>query len=426
MIKLLLPGIRLKRWVLMFFIGIVSFIVFLLITFGDEFNRFILLVNRQLSNLFNLSLTQYYPKLIIELVLFLVAAVFILFSSTHLLKFLVNALIPEKKGKIANLLYKHAELENAPKVVVIGGGTGLNSILSGLKNYTNNITAIVSVSDEGGSSRKLRYEFGVLPPGDIRNCIVALSGSEPLMAKLLDYRFKEGKGLKGHSFGNLLITALTKITGSFDRAVIETGKILAIRGKVLPVTLTQARLCAELENGKMIEQEPNVEAHKTKYKSEIKRLFFKPSNVKAYPKSVEAIKKADIIVLGPGSLYTSILPNLLVKGIPEAIKSSKGKKIYVCNVMTQPGETDDYAASEHVKKVIQYLGKGVLDHVVVNVEKAPEELYRRYRKEGANRVKYDAENFKEFNVKVIEADLITKENLLRHDPEKLARAVLNF
>src|SRR3989344_7530972 len=177
MIKLLLPGIRLKRWVLMFFIGIASLIVFLLITFGEEFNSFILLVNRQLSSLFNLPLTQYYPKLIIELVLFLVAVVFILFSSTHLLRFLVNALIPEKKGKIANLLYKHAELESAPRVVVIGGGTGLNSILRGLKNYTNNITAIVSVSDEGGSSRRLRYEFGELPPGDIRNCIVALSDS---------------------------------------------------------------------------------------------------------------------------------------------------------------------------------------------------------------------------------------------------------
>lgn len=425
MLRLLAPGIKLKRWILMFFLGIASFMIFLLITFGEEFDRFILLLNKQLNSLFSLPVTQYYPKLIIEFVLFGAGIIFILISLFHMIKFLVNALIPEKKGKITSLLYKHTELENAAKVVVIGGGTGLNSILRGLKNYTNNITAIVSVSDEGGSSRKLRYEYGVLPPGDIRNCIVALSDSGPLMAKLLDYRFREGTSLTGHSFGNLMITALTKVTGSFEKAVLEAGKIFVIRGKVLPVTLDDTRLCAELENGKMIEQEPNVEEHKLKYKSEIKRLFLKPG-ARAYSKSVDAIKNADIVVLGPGSLYTSILPNLLVKGIPEAIKSSGAKKIYVCNVMTQPGETDDYDAAAHVRKITDYLGKNVLDYAVVNTSKAPEKLYQRYQAQGAKRVKYHHGELDKFNVKVIEANLITKENLLRHDPDKLARAVLGI
>lgn len=425
MLRLLAPGMRIKRWILMFLVGIASFIIFLLITFGEEFNRFILLLNRQFNNLFSLPVTQYYPKLIIEFVLFGVGIAFVLVSLFHIIRFLVNALIPEKKGRITSLLYRHAELENAAKVVVIGGGTGLNSILRGLKSYTNNITAIVSVSDEGGSSRKLRYEYGVLPPGDIRNCIVALSDSGPLMAKLLEYRFREGTSLTGHSFGNLLITALTKITGSFEKAVLETGRIFAIRGKVLPVTLDDTRLCAELENGRVIEKEPNVEEHKLKYKSEIKRLFLKP-NAKAYSKSIDAIKKADIVVLGPGSLYTSILSNLLVKGISEAIRKTKAKKIYVCNVMTQPGETDDYDAKKHVEKIVRYLGKNVLDNVVVNTSKAPEKLYQRYQAQGAKRVKYHPGDLDRFKVKAIEANLITKENLLRHDPDKLARAVLGI
>jgi uncharacterized cofD-like protein len=247
------------------------------------------------------------------------------------------------------------------------------------------------------------------------------------MSKLLQYRFVEGKGLKGHSFGNLLLTALTKVTGSFDKALIEASKILAIRGKVLPVTLDKTHLCAKLENGKMLRQEHNVESHKLKYKSEIAKLFLDPA-AGAYHEAVKEIRKADLIVLGPGSLYTSIIPTLLVKGIPEAIKESKAKKVYVCNVMTQPGETDDYSAADHVDKVIRYLGKGVLDYVVVNSARAPEELYRRYRKEGSNRVRIDSDKLKKLDskIKIIEADLITKEDLLRHDSEKLAKVVLGI
>ena len=423
---LLKPGLNLKRWIILTFLGFILLILFLLLAFGQEFSAFFSLLSRQLGNMLKLSPSQFYPKLIVEIVLFLFSVVFIILGLKHIAKFFVDDLIPEKKGKIANLLYKQSVLQKGPSVVVIGGGTGLNSILRGLKKYTNNITAIVSVSDAGGSSKQLRTDFGMLPPGDIRNCLVALSDSGPLMSKLLQYRFKEGKGLKGHSFGNLLITALTKITGSFDKAIQETGDILAIRGKVLPVSLEKIHLCAKLENGKTIEQEPNVEVHKTKYKSEIADLYLKPKVVVAYQETLKAIKKADYIVLGPGSLYTSILPNLLVKGVPTAIKRSKAKKIYVSNVMTQPGETNGYTAGMHVERIVKYLGKGVLDYIIVNKERAPESLYRTYKKKGSTRVKIDLPKLKEFKVKIVEANLMTKENLLRHDPDKLAKVVFSL
>jgi len=417
----------LKRWLLMFLIGVVLFIIFVLVAFGDEFAMLMSIINSQVGKLISMPLGNYYPKLIIEIALFIISLVFIVIGLRQMASFFINALMPEKKGKIASLLYRQSMLEKAPNIVVIGGGTGLNSILTGLKEYTNNITAVVSVSDEGGSSRKLRYEFGVLPPGDVRNCIVALSDSEPLMAKLLEYRFKEGEGLKGHSFGNLLLTALTKITGGFDKAIVEAGKILAIRGRVLPVTLAQTRLCAELESGQTIEEEPNVEEHKIKYSSEVKRLFLKPANVRAFPPAIDAIKKADIVVLGPGSLYTSILPNLLVGGIKEAIKNSKATKVYVCNVMTQPGETDNYKVSDHVDRIVKYLGRDVLDYVIANSSLAPEALYRKYKKQGSTRVKIDEDSIeKRFNIALIKADLLTHKDLLRHDPKKLAKVVISL
>lgn len=423
MLRFLRPGVHVKRWVLTVLVGGLCLLLFIILAFGDEIQLLMSIIGKQLTTLFSLQPRQVGGKLIVEVILFLAGLFLLILGSKRLMAFLVNALLPEKKGRIGALLFRSLDLDNAPRVVVIGGGTGLNSLLRGLKSHTNNITAIVSVADEGKHSRKIRNEFGLLPPGDIRNCIVALSDSGPLMAKLLEYRFSEGKELKGHNVGNLLIAALSRITGSFEKGVEETGKILAIRGSVIPVSLGTTHLCAELENGKVIREEPNVEMHKTKYKSEVKQLFLDPP-VHAYGPSVEAIKNADIIVIGPGSLYTSILPNILVKGIPEAIASSAAKKVYVCNVMTQPGETDKYDAALHVEKIVKYLGKSVLDYVVVNDERAPEELYRKYREEGSDRVRYEEGSLDKFGVTIINAPLMTRENLLRHDPEKLARTVV--
>jgi len=425
MLRFLRPGINVKRWVLSIIFGIFLLLLFFVMAFGDELQFLFSIIGRQLSTLFQLTPGQYGGKLVIELVLFLAGLVLLILGFTRVGNFLVDAVVPEKKGRIASLLFKRMDQSHAPSVVVLGGGSGLNSLLRGLKSHTSNITSIVSVADEGSHSRKIRNEFGLLPPGDIRNCIVALSDSGPLMAKLLEYRFSEGKELKGHNIGNLLITALSRITGSFEKGVEETGKILAIRGRVLPVSLGATHLCAELDNGKVIREEPNVEVHKTKYKSEVKRLFLDPQ-VHGYKPSIDAINQADIIVIGPGSVYTSILPTILVKGIPEAIAASKAKKVYVCNVMTQPGETDRYDAEAHVRRIVQYLGDGVLDYVIVNNERAPDQLYQKYKEEGATRVKYDDGSLDKYDVQVVSAPLMTKEDLLRHDPEKLAKTVMGL
>lgn len=431
-LKILLPGIQLKRWALLIIVGFISLVLFFLIAFGGRIQKIMNIIEAWIGNLFQVAPTAYSPRIMLEIIFLIIAIICLYLGTKHIIINLVNSLLPEKKGKIAHLLFKGSELQKGKKVVVIGGGTGLNSILSGLKKYTNNITAIINVSDEGGSSRMLRTEFGMLPPGDIRNCLVALSDSGPLMAKLLQYRFQKVPGLKGHPMGNLFITAMTKITGDFEKGLEEIEKILAIRGKVLPVSTGKTQLCATLENGKTIEEEPNVEEHKIKYQSEIKKLFLKPA-IQVTEKSRQALMRADIIVLGPGSLYTSILPNLLVKGVVHTIKQAKKRKakvVYVCNVMTQPGETDKYTAADHVEKILQYLGPGMLDYVILNDERAPESLYVKYQKQGAQRVKYDKETLggfeKQYGVKVVLASLMTKENLLRHDSDKLAKAVLRL
>jgi uncharacterized cofD-like protein len=316
-----------------------------------------------------------------------------------------------------------------PKVVAIGGGTGLPMVLSGLKEHTKNLTAIVTVTDSGRSSGMLRKDLNILPPGDLRNCLVALSDSEQLLLDLFGYRFKNG-GLEGHSFGNLFIAVLAKTTGSFEKAIKEASRILAIKGKVLPSTLQDTHICAELEDGKIVEQEFNV---REPGKSPIKRVFLK-NEVKPLDEALEAIKEADLIVLGPGSLFTSILPNLLVKGMSKAIGESKAKKVYIPNIMTQPGQTDNFSLSMHVSQIEKYLGAGSLDLVLLNSKKPSEALLKKYVKEKAFLVERDLEKLPK-NVKVVEDDLLEKESeqvlwqkqyLLRHDPKKLGKALFKL
>lgn len=412
---------RVTRWLALLAFGLACLFVFILLAFSQEFLILVKVIEGQLANFVDIAPSEYNPKLKILVVLFIVSVASLVMAVFKITQFLINTLVPEKKGRLMTILKDSTAKNDGPKVVVLGGGTGLNSLLTGLKKYTSNITAVVSVADEGKSSRRLRNEFGVLPPGDIRNCLVALSESSPMMSQLLQYRFKEGKGLKGHSFGNLLLTAMTRITGSFEKGLEETEKLLAIRGRVLPVSLGKTSLCAVLENGKTIREEPNVEVHKTKYKSEIKKLYLDPQ-VDAYGEALKAIHKADLIVLGPGSLYTSILPNILTTGIPAAIKNAKAPVAYVCNVMTQPGETDNYTVSDHVNKIVAHLGEGQIDYVIVNRERADKKLYVKYRKEGSTPIEIDLENLRSFNV--VKANLLTKKNLLRHDVDKLARVVL--
>lgn len=305
------------------------------------------------------------------------------------------------------------------KIVVIGGGTGTYTVLKGLKNYDVKITAIVSMADDGGSTGVLRDEFGILPPGDIRKCVVALSESTEIMKDLFQYRFKNG-AINGHSLGNLLITALQDITGSYEEGIKAASRILNIKGMVLPVSLSDCRLCAELEDGQIITGETNIDIPKHDGNLKINKIFLKPAAI-ANPKALEVIKEADLIVIGPGDLYSSIISNLVVEGIPEAIKSSKAKKVYVCNLMTKFGETNNFKASDLVKEIENYLGKDILDCIIVNNSEYDKNLLTKYEEEKAYPVIVD--NIK---YKTISADLITKPILIRHDSHKLANEIIGI
>lgn len=352
----------------------------------------------------------------------------VIFAIKRILRSLMVAVAPFGeigKSELVEKIYERSILEKGPRVVVVGGGTGLSTLLAGLKHRTSNITAIVTVADDGGSSGRLREEFGVLPPGDIRNCLVALADSEDILGPLFQFRFTQGKGLDGHNFGNLFITALTMVTGDFAKAIRESSKVLAIRGKVYPATLATVKLVARRENGVEVEGECRI---REEGGSPIERLFLNPSDCKATDESVQAIKEADIIILGPGSLYTSVLPNLLIGGILNAIVKSKAAKIYICNVMTEAGETDDYSVSDHVKTLIKHTRPGIVNCCIANVSKIPPDLYEKYRIKGQSPVKLDHMDEKwleDEKIKLVKANISGAQEFVRHDPQKLTDAIMD-
>jgi len=307
-----------------------------------------------------------------------------------------------------------------PKIVIIGGGTGLATILRGLKQFPCEISAIVTVADDGGSSGRLRKDMGILPPGDIRNCLLALAEAEPDMTLLFNHRFRKGE-LKGHNFGNLFLAAMTEMTGDFQVAVRAMSKILAVRGKVLPATLSDVTLWAEMEDGSVVTGENVIPSRRGK----IKRLGLKPPDPPALEEAVSEIECADGIVIGPGSLYTSVIPNLLVEGIRHAIQESSAPKLYICNVMTQPGETDGYTACDHVKAIEQHAGR-LFSYVLINSGSAPEEVLEKYRTEGRLQVVPDVDALESRGYLAITGDFLAKGDLARHDPVKLARSVMDF
>jgi uncharacterized cofD-like protein len=308
------------------------------------------------------------------------------------------------------------------RVVVIGGGTGVFTVLTGLRSYPYKLSAVVSMADDGGSTGVLREEFGTLPAGDIRRALIALSASnKKILSELFNFRFSENSSLHGHSMGNLLLTALEKITGNFENALDEAVKILNVKGKVIPVTLSKTRLFAELENGSIIEGETNIDIPKHDGKVLIKRIFLKPK-VHANPKALEAIKKADAVILGPGDLYTSIMPNLMVEGIADAIKKTKGKVIFSVNIMTKFGETNDFKASDFISKIEEYLGEKTIDFVMVNTEKPTGEIVKRYEKEHVEFVENDLKN----DERLISGNFLREGVFLRHDSEKLAKKLFDI
>ncbi len=406
----LLPGLEIKRWFALIFLGSLLITIGLMILFNLRPVYFIMEFIRKIA--------MTVPTDILSVVITVIGA-FLFFKGWQKTNLSILDLHNGKEeSTLLETLYTRRKLNRGPKIVAVGGGTGLSMLLKGIKKITNNITAVVTVGDDGGSSGRLREELGVLPPGDIRNCIAALADDEDLVTKLFQYRFKSGEGLEGHSFGNLFLTALCSITGNMVSAIKASSNVLSIRGRVLPSTLDDMRLGAEYEDGSIVRGESDIpEAHK-----KIKRLFIEPSDCKALSTVIEAIKDADLIILGPGSLYTSVIPNLLVKEISEEIIKSNAKKIYVCNIMTQPGESDDYTVSDHINALYKHAGSNeLIDAVLVN-NSLPENMSEKYAQCGQIPVVLDKQNI---HVDIVEKKLIeeNKDGLVRHSSYRVARAV---
>ena len=408
----LIPGLNVKRWLFLIFIGSVMMVLGCLIICDIRPIYQIMEFIRKAALVL--------PTEVIAVSMIFVGAI-VFFSGWKKTTLSIMDLDSSKASTLLEKLYRRSKLNKGAKIVAIGGGTGLSMLLRGIKKYTNNITAVVTVGDDGGSSGRLRTDMGILPPGDIRNCIAALADDDDLITELFQYRFKNGEGLEGHSFGNLFLTALCAITGNMVKAVRESSNVLNIRGVVLPTTLDDMKLAAEFEDGTIVQGESNIpEAHK-----QIKRLFTEPAVCKALPEALAAIADADLIILGPGSLYTSVIPNLLVSGIVEAIEASNAKKIYVCNIMTQPGETDGYSVASHVNALFSHAkGKKIIDAVLVN-NSLPENISEGYAKNGSIPVRLDMENITPTGVSVVSQKLIeeNRKGLVRHSSNRVARAV---
>ena len=409
-VRWLMPGLQVKRWFALIFLGAV------LMTFGVLILFDIKPVFYTMEFIRKIAQTVSTEWIAFAAVMFGAGIFFKGWQKTNL-----SILDGSDNQSLLENLYRRRKLNRGPKIVAVGGGTGLSMLLRGIKNITNNVTAVVTVGDDGGSSGRLREEMGVLPPGDIRNCIAALADDEDLVTKLFQYRFKTGEGLEGHSFGNLFLTALCAITGDMVRAVKESSNVLSIRGRVLPSTLDDMKLVAEMQDGRIIHGESNIpEAH-----GKIKRLFTDPQDCRALPDVISAIRDAELIILGPGSLYTSVIPNLLIREIAHEIAKSSAKKIYVCNIMTQPGETDGYSVCDHINAIMKHAGsKNVIDAVLVN-DFMPSNLAKKYQIAGSYPVKLDFENLKKLGVKLVTRKLIedSKEGLVRHSSHRVARAI---
>ncbi len=404
-------GMHIKRWLLLMMLGV----VIMGLGFG-YFLREVYVSYTFPAWVYYLTL-QFLPRFV-RGALFVTASLGLIgFAIWKLNLSLLSAFIkPERNESIVDIIYNHRYLRRGPKIVAIGGGTGLSTLLRGLKEYTGNITAIVSIADDGGSSGRLQREFGVLPPGDIRKNIAALADAEPLMSRLFEYRFSEGEGLEGHSFGNLFILAMTEVAGNFEEAVRETSRVLAVRGQILPATLSALTICARTEEGDIVRGESSITEH-----GHVREIFLDPPAIQANPDAIRAILRADLIVCGPGSLMTSVLPNMLVEGIRRAVEMSPALKVYVCNVATQHGETDSFNVSDHVNTLRNHLkGAELFDFVLANSNikaSLPEEWH-------SEPVQLDTTTMG--SARVIRGDVIAEENRYHHDSKKLADALIRL
>ncbi len=418
-LKWFYPGMHIKRWLGLIAIGVA------IMTFGLSYIvREAYLSGFQLPDFMYYVTFQFIHRYIRGAAFMLGAVGLILFSIWKLNQSLISVLAPNRDttASLVNTIYNQRFLRRGPKIVAIGGGTGLSTLLRGLKEYTTNLTAIVTVADDGGSSGVLRRELGVLPPGDVRNCIAALADAEPLVTKLFQYRFSDGSGLAGHSFGNLFIVAMSGVTGNMEDAIRQTSRVLAVRGQIIPSTMEDVTLCARTDDAQTIHGESHIGPAVTRSEegTRIREVYLLPENPAAHPEAVRAILDADMIILGPGSLYTSVLPNLLVQGIRRGLLASSATKVYVCNVATQHGETDGFGVADHVNAIESHVGKGFLHFVLANdhvFEPIP-------RAEQSHAVRVDAGINN--GIRLIATDVVSEENPYHHDSTKLAESLMRI
>ncbi|HHY26151.1 MAG TPA: YvcK family protein [Desulfitobacterium dehalogenans] len=418
-LKWLYPNLGVKRWFLLAVLG-----VFLFAAGFSVMNDGIALGYLELQFREGIyRMTGNAPRTAVPMGLFISAlgAGAMAVGFKRMLRSIISVLLPDEEARIVDVMYSRQHLRRGPKIVVIGGGTGLSALLRGLKNYTRNLTAIVTVADDGGSSGKLRSEMGILPPGDIRNCLVALSDTENIMEKLFSYRFDTGT-LKGHSLGNLFLAGMADTFGDFKKGIEHVGEVFALRGSVYPSTMEQVVLGAELADGTSVRGETQVRDTQGR----IQRVYLEPEDCEPIPEALRALEEADLIVLGPGSLYTSVLPNLLVKGLKEKIQEVDVPCIYVCNIMTEPGETDQFQVSDHLQSLIDHCGAGFVDVVVANKQEIPQDLLERYAEEGSYPVRGNAESVEWLGAKYVEADLLQEGDTVRHHPDRLARILIRL
>lgn len=425
--KWLSPGLSVKRWVLISATGVVLAILGLAIWVKLTPIYYAIQLTEEVLR----AIANTVPNYISGPVVLLGGLLLILWGQTRTVGSITEVLRPENDEELIDVLLAHRRLHRGPKIVVIGGGTGLSTLLRGLKTYSANITAIVTVADDGGSSGRLRREIGVLPPGDIRNCLSALADEERLVTELFKYRFKAGDGLTGHSFGNLFLTAMSDITGDLEQAITASSQVLAVRGQVLPATLSDVCLWAELSDGRRIEGESNI----TEAGGNIVKIGCTPANPPALPKALQAIEQADYIIIGPGSLYTSVIPNLLVPEITAAIaqRCQRGENgsvpcIYVSNVMTQPGETQGYTVSDHIRAIDIACGHRLFNAVLVQKKSPSAKSLIRYAQDNSHPVFLDREDVANLGRRIILANVMDEDEngLVRHNPQALARVLLRW
>jgi uncharacterized cofD-like protein len=414
--KWLYVGLHIKRWLVLLLLGVV------LMGLGFAYLLREAYVSYTFPAWVGTATLQFVPRWVRGVLFISIASSASVVAVWKLNRSIVSAVLPiEQRGQVMNLIYQSRTQNRGPRIVALGGGTGMSNLLRGLKQYTSNLTAIVTVADDGGSSGALRRDLGVIPPGDIRNCIAALADAEPLVTSLFQYRFDPdaGDGIAGHSFGNLFIVAMSRVTGSMEEAIRETSRVLRVRGSILPSTLSDVRLSAALSGGTVVRGESRI----PESGEAIDRVWIEPADVPVNPDAVRALREADLIVVGPGSLYTSVLPNLLVSDLGAAIVASRAHRVFISNVATQYGETDGMDAASHYNAVRRHMnGRDIADVVLANSNLPAEPLPAEWRSEAVS-APGDADYG---SARLVLADLVDRERRYRHDAERLSSAVMRL